>query len=153
MAIKLTDSFFAQSIVLALLPILSFLNFNGRYPIPFYAAIGLVASGVSFGMGAGSINARRWLVSLEKKGELRGRNQLSTLLMVFGAVLVIAAAFLMLAFLVSFTVFTVFFDFASPLLPAFLAMETSIFRSWERKHKKYILQSMWPNVIFVYPYP
>jgi hypothetical protein len=110
-----------------------------------------VLFGVGFGVWSAVIVARRWLVALEKKGETRA--SLATILIAVGALFVFSAVWTLLAFSLSNALITVFFDFVSPFIPVLFAVQAYLFRSWERKHNKFIMSGTWTNRLYVYPYP
>ena len=151
MAVKVTDFQLLNAGLWGLLAVLQLMDFNVRYPLPSYVAIGLAVSGVSFGFGLGVVTASRWLRSLEKKGEFR--ESLAGVLIAVGVGLIVFAVFLLFAFQTSNVTFTVFFDFAGPLLPVLFATEAFLCRRWEWKHRKRLWQGILGGRIYVRPYP
>ena len=77
------------------------------------------------------------------------------MLIVVGAALVFSAVWLMFvsAFRLPNEFFTGIFNFAAAFAPAFFATNAYLFRSWERRHKKFIMQRSWSSRVYVYPYP
>jgi len=149
MAIRVSEQYHVMSILWSILGSLQLVTTNLRGPIPFFLAIGLIASGAFFGIGCGDLFARRQLLFLEKKGEVRW--SLTKTLYLVGGIFIVVAAFVFLYFFVSSTVYVIMIDFFAPFIPASFAVESTLFRNWERKHKKTILAGTWVNRLYVYP--
>jgi drug/metabolite transporter (DMT)-like permease len=146
-----TDYYRALAFLWGVIAILQLMSYHFRYPFPFYVAAGFIVSGIAFGVGLGRSITERRLASLERNGE--SRVSWGILMVGVGTVFVFGAFLLLLGPQIPNSFFTVLFDFMSPFIPAFFATVAILFRNWERKSKKYILQSMWSGKLYVYPYP
>jgi hypothetical protein len=148
-SIRVSDNYSIMSGLLGILAFLQLLTSNARNPMPGFVAIGLIASGVCFGIGFGGVFAKRQLFFLEKNR--RARWSLQKTLYLIGGLFIFAGAMFLVFTFVSYLVFLVMLDFLFPFLPAFLATQAYLFKNWERKHKKTIWQRIWSSRLYVYP--
>ncbi len=153
MAIRISEVYLVNVFLWILIAILQLSTqlIQRTYLLLFYVGIGLMIVGVSFGLGIGIILSRRWLFSLEEKGEVQF--SLSKTLISIGLVLVFGGIMFLFMGQIPLEMLTAFFDFLAPSIPAFFATIVFLFRGWEKKHSKIILQGTWGGKFYVSPYP
>jgi len=149
MAIRISDYYMGLSVAWVFLLLLQFQLVAARHLLPLYALVGLMVSGASLGVAVASVHASQRLASLEKTGE--ARTSWSTVLIIFGGVIVFSAVWLMVASRLHSEVLMGAVGFLAAVTPAVYAMEAYLFRNWERKNKKRILQGLWSSRLYVCP--
>ncbi len=121
---------------------------TARYHFPLPLVAGWVIAGAVVGGGLGAWAAERQLRFLERKG--RVKTSLSTILFLFGGVIVFFAIFLFLVNNMPVEVIASITVFLSPMPAAFFAVDSVLFFNWERRHKRKVFSGTWRS-LYVYP--